>query len=69
MIRFNNTDDLAKALIEAKEAHSRYEQKAGKADENWPAWYAEHMAAAGRPITILAGAEPFTLHGYMGDES
>ena len=28
----------------AEAAHGRYEQETGKADPDWPAWYARYMA-------------------------
>jgi catechol 2,3-dioxygenase-like lactoylglutathione lyase family enzyme len=35
--------DLAQAMMRAAEAHGKHEAKTGKADPNWPAWYAEYM--------------------------
>lgn len=34
---------LAMWLHEAKAAHVEYEKMTGKADENWPEWYAEFI--------------------------
>jgi catechol 2,3-dioxygenase-like lactoylglutathione lyase family enzyme len=36
---------LADALRRAAAAHGRHEAEIGKADENWPDWYAHFMAA------------------------
>lgn len=35
--------DLASALRRASEAHGKHEARIGKADPNWPAWYAEYL--------------------------
>jgi catechol 2,3-dioxygenase-like lactoylglutathione lyase family enzyme len=45
--------DLAEAMRRAEAAHGEHERRMGGArDENWPAWYAEYMAAeqAGTPL-------------------
>jgi hypothetical protein len=34
---------LADMLREAEAAHRGYERTLGRADENWPAWYARHI--------------------------
>ena len=34
---------LADILREAEHAHSVYEQRLGRPDSNWPAWYARHI--------------------------
>lgn len=34
---------LARLLVEAKDAHSRYEAETGKYDEDWPRWYARYI--------------------------
>jgi catechol 2,3-dioxygenase-like lactoylglutathione lyase family enzyme len=35
--------DLAQAMIRAAKAHGLHEARIGKADPNWPDWYAEYM--------------------------
>jgi hypothetical protein len=35
--------DLAQAMIRAAKAHGKHESQTGKADPNWPDWYAEYM--------------------------
>lgn len=43
---FGSTSDLASALRRAATAHGEHEERTGgQRDENWPAWYAEYMAA------------------------
>ena len=37
------TEELARLLKEAAEAHHDYEQQLGEPDENWPTWYAEFI--------------------------
>jgi hypothetical protein len=39
----NPVDRLADLLREAEEAHHGHERHLGKADANWPAWYARHI--------------------------
>jgi hypothetical protein len=34
---------LAEALRRAAAAHGEHEKETGKADENWPDWYAQFM--------------------------
>ena len=41
---YDSVDGLADALRRAEAAHGEYEQKTGKADPDWPAWYARYMA-------------------------
>jgi catechol 2,3-dioxygenase-like lactoylglutathione lyase family enzyme len=41
---FNSAGDLARALRRAATAHGEHEKRIGKADQDWPDWYAEHMA-------------------------
>ncbi len=36
-------DRLAEILLEAERAHAVYEQRIGRADPNWAAWYARHI--------------------------
>jgi hypothetical protein len=38
-----STDDLARALRRAARAHGEHEARTGKADENWPDWYADYL--------------------------
>jgi catechol 2,3-dioxygenase-like lactoylglutathione lyase family enzyme len=42
---FASANDLASALRRAAAAHGRHEKRIGKADPNWPDWYAEYMLA------------------------
>lgn len=40
---FSSTADLSQALQRAAAAHGWHESRTGKADPNWPDWYAEYM--------------------------
>ena len=40
---FASASDLASALRRAAAAHGQHEARIGKADPNWPDWYAEYM--------------------------
>ena len=40
---FASARDLAQAMIRAAKAHGEHEARIGKADPNWPDWYAEYM--------------------------
>ena len=40
---FNSAGDLAAALRRAESAHGEHEKRIGKADPDWPDWYAEYM--------------------------
>jgi catechol 2,3-dioxygenase-like lactoylglutathione lyase family enzyme len=40
---FNSSGDLARALRRAEIAHGEHEKRIGKADPDWPDWYAEYM--------------------------
>ena len=40
---FNSAGDLAGALRRAASAHGEHEKRIGKADPDWPEWYAEYM--------------------------
>jgi catechol 2,3-dioxygenase-like lactoylglutathione lyase family enzyme len=40
---FNSAGDLAGALRRAATAHGEHEKRIGKADPDWPDWYAEYM--------------------------
>ena len=42
---FASANDLASALRRAAAAHGQHEKRIGKADPNWPDWYAEYMVA------------------------
>jgi catechol 2,3-dioxygenase-like lactoylglutathione lyase family enzyme len=44
--------DLASALRRAAAAHGEHEKRIGKADPNWPDWYAEYM------VSEQSGKEP-----------
>jgi catechol 2,3-dioxygenase-like lactoylglutathione lyase family enzyme len=40
---FNSAGDLAGALRRAAAAHGEHEKRIGRADPDWPDWYAEYM--------------------------
>jgi catechol 2,3-dioxygenase-like lactoylglutathione lyase family enzyme len=40
---YGSAQDLAEAMIRAAKAHGEHEKRIGKADPDWPAWYAEYM--------------------------
>jgi predicted enzyme related to lactoylglutathione lyase len=42
---FGSASDLAGAMKRASAAHGEHERRIGKADPNWPDWYAEYMVA------------------------
>jgi len=42
---FASASDLAGALRRAAAAHGEHEKRAGKADTNWPEWYAAYLVA------------------------
>jgi catechol 2,3-dioxygenase-like lactoylglutathione lyase family enzyme len=42
---FGSASDMASALRRASAAHAKHEQLIGKADPNWPDWYAEYIVA------------------------
>ncbi len=42
---FASASDLASALRRAEAAHGEHEKRIGKADPDWPDWYAEYMIA------------------------
>jgi catechol 2,3-dioxygenase-like lactoylglutathione lyase family enzyme len=42
-LAFASTADLASALRRAAAAHGQHEARTGKADPDWPDWYAEYM--------------------------
>jgi catechol 2,3-dioxygenase-like lactoylglutathione lyase family enzyme len=45
MTAFTSASDLSQALQRAAAAHGQHEAKIGKADPNWPDWYAEYMVS------------------------
>jgi catechol 2,3-dioxygenase-like lactoylglutathione lyase family enzyme len=49
---FASAGDLSQALQRAAAAHGKHEARTGKADPNWPDWYAEYM------VREQAGQEP-----------
>ncbi len=42
---YSSVGDLAGALERAAAAHGEHEKRTGRADENWPEWYAAYMVA------------------------
>jgi catechol 2,3-dioxygenase-like lactoylglutathione lyase family enzyme len=40
---YSSARDLAQAMIRASMAHGKHEARIGKANPNWPDWYAEYM--------------------------
>jgi len=40
---YASAGDLSQALERAAAAHGKHEERIGKADPNWPDWYAEYM--------------------------
>jgi catechol 2,3-dioxygenase-like lactoylglutathione lyase family enzyme len=42
---YASPEDLADALRRAAAAHGEHEKRTGRADENWPDWYARYMVA------------------------
>jgi catechol 2,3-dioxygenase-like lactoylglutathione lyase family enzyme len=42
---FGSVSDMAGALRRASAAHGKHEKRIGKADPNWPDWYAEYIVA------------------------
>jgi hypothetical protein len=49
---YNSAGDLADAMRRASVAHGEHEKRIGKADPDWPDWYAKFMVAE------QAGEEP-----------
>jgi len=49
---YASANDLVSALRRASAAHGEHEARTGKADSNWPDWYASYMVAeqAGGPL-------------------
>ncbi len=42
---YSSVGDLGSAMRRATAAHGEHEKRTGKADANWPDWYAEYMVA------------------------
>ncbi|HEX4211585.1 MAG TPA: hypothetical protein VHY56_14395, partial [Candidatus Binataceae bacterium] len=42
---YGSAPDLAQAMIRAAKAHGEHEKRIGKADADWPDWYAAYMVA------------------------
>jgi catechol 2,3-dioxygenase-like lactoylglutathione lyase family enzyme len=42
---YGSARDLAQAMIRAAKAHGEHEKRIGKADPDWPDWYAAYMVA------------------------
>jgi hypothetical protein len=40
---YTKAHDLAQAMVRAATAHGKHEEQTGKADPNWPDWYAEYI--------------------------
>jgi hypothetical protein len=40
---YESPEDLAQALRRAEAAHGEHEKRIGKADPDWPDWYALYM--------------------------
>jgi hypothetical protein len=40
---YASVHDLSEAMIRAATTHGKHEARIGKADPNWPDWYAEYM--------------------------
>ena len=51
---FNSAGDLAGALRRAESAHAEHERRMGRADSDWPDWYAESMVRehSGRELPV-----------------
>jgi catechol 2,3-dioxygenase-like lactoylglutathione lyase family enzyme len=58
---FASTTDLANAMRRASAAHGEHEKRIGKADANWPDWY-----AAASLISGLKTSRPCTPNGAPG---
>ena len=41
---YRDARDLERALRDAAAAHGKHEEETGKADPEWPVWYADYMA-------------------------
>ena len=66
-------EQLAAALREAEAAHGEYERELGRADPDWPTWYANFIVERlNQPRGIGLDAEDLrvleaALHSYMDD--
>ena len=40
---YESAAELADAMRRAERAHGEHEKRTGKADPDWPAWYADYM--------------------------
>ena len=40
---YESAAELAEAMRRASQAHGKHEERIGKADPDWPDWYAEYM--------------------------
>ena len=49
---FRSADDLAGALRRAEAAHGEHEKRTGKADPDWPDWYARYIVAEQAGTTL-----------------
>jgi hypothetical protein len=49
---FGSASELANAMRRASVAHGEHEKRIGKADPDWPEWYAEYM------LSEQTGGEP-----------
>jgi len=49
---YSSVRDLAQAMIRASMAHGKHEARIGKANPNWPDWYAEYIFSeqTGKPL-------------------
>jgi catechol 2,3-dioxygenase-like lactoylglutathione lyase family enzyme len=61
---FDSVAGLAEALRRAADAHGKHEEEIGRADPDWPDWYARYVvdesvrqdaAAAGPPVPVTGG--------------
>jgi hypothetical protein len=42
-VNYESAADLAEALRRAEAAHGQHEKEIGRADPDWPDWYAQYM--------------------------
>ena len=49
---FNSAGDLAAALRRAESAHGEHEKRIGRADPDWPDWYAEYLVREQRGLEL-----------------
>jgi hypothetical protein len=55
-LTFDSADDLGQALRRAAEAHGRHEAETGRADPDWPVWYAQYLEREQAADTAKAGS-------------